>query len=61
MISSLVYDGRQYSNRDDLWCSIQHAVEIINTEKRDYLESLYQSIPKRLLDVIDKKGSKIDY
>lgn len=61
LISSIVYDGRQYSNKADLWVSIQRAVEVINTEKRASLDALFESIPKRLLDVIDKKGAKIDY
>lgn len=61
LISSIVYDGPQFTSKADLWTAIQRAVEVINTEKRDALVALYESIPKRLLDVIDKKGAKIDY
>ena len=61
LISSIVYDGRQYASKADLWVSIQKAVEVLNTEKRASLEALFKSIPKRLLDVVDRKGAKIDY
>lgn len=61
MLAQIVYDGKQFANKDDLWSAIDRAVEILNTEKRASLEALYQSIPKRLLSVIDKKGAKTDY
>jgi len=57
-LTKIVYDGRQFAKKDDLWARIEEAVEIINTEKRAFLDALYLSIPSRLLQVIDKKGDK---
>lgn len=61
MLSSIVYDGKQYNSKESLWIAIQKATEKINTEHREWLESLYDSMPRRILAVLDNKGAKIPY
>ena len=61
VLSTLVYDGPQFSDKQQLWEKIQRSAEIINVDKQDYLESLRLSMPRRLLTVIERKGDMTDY
>lgn len=61
MIAARVYDCHQHSNKDELWAAIQAAVEEINENDRDKLIALTDSIPRRLLEVIKKKGGMSKY
>ena len=48
MISYIVYDGPQYSNKKDLVLAIENAISHINSEQRQKLEFLYAPIRARL-------------
>ncbi len=61
MISDEVYDKKQYDSADSLWESIQEAVDVINTRKREKIKKIYDEYGRRLLKVIDNKGEAIDY
>ena len=61
VLSTLVNDGPQFSDKQQLWEKIQRSAEIINVDKQDCLESLRLSMPRRLLTVIERKGDMTDY
>lgn len=61
MIASRVYDGPQYNNIDDLWAAIDDAVTDLNTNCRDQLQALFDSIPTRLDQCIRRRGDRVDY
>lgn len=61
MLSSIVYDGKQYASKGELWDAIDSAVSLINSEKRDVLESIFASLPKRFLECIELKGGLTHY
>lgn len=56
MLSHVIYDGRQYSSKDELWRAIDAAVADLNAHKQDLLNDLFASIPERLLECVDRKG-----
>lgn len=58
MIASRVYDRQQINNFNELWAASQEAVKKINEDDRDKLIHLRESIPRRLLHVIELKGAK---
>lgn len=59
MIDRMVYcRGKQNENVDDLLVAVQGAWEYV---ANDYIENLYRSIPRRLLQVIDAKGGETKY
>ena len=57
MISDIVYDGTQYSNKKDLILAIENAISHINSEQRQKLEFLYESIGARLCKVLRRGGN----
>lgn len=61
MLARIVYDNRQYANSDDLWSAIDAAATEININQREALESLFKSIPKRLLACVELKGALTKY
>lgn len=61
LIANEVYDGKQYASASDLWPAIDRAVSNINASKRDVLQKLFDSIPRRLLACVDKKGDLTHY
>lgn len=61
MIQRKVYADGQYSNKQDLWRSIESAVEEINIYQADTLDRLRESIPRRLLSLIELKGAITKY
>lgn len=61
VIAHEVYDGRQFASEKDLWPAIDRAVSHINAHKQDALQKLFDSIPRRLLDCVDRKGDLTDY
>lgn len=61
MLSDIVYDGRQYNSKEEIWAAIDRAVTFLNTERKDALNSLLRSMLKRLLKCIERKGDLIDY
>lgn len=61
-MSSIVYDEKcQYNTLDELWKAIDRATSEINVNRLEYVQSLFRSIPSRLVDVISRKGDIIDY
>lgn len=61
MIAHEVYDGQQFSSVADLWDAIDRAVSHINAYKRDALQNLFDSIPRRLLECIELRGDLTHY
>lgn len=53
-----VYKNKQYTTDDDLWQAIVDASTKI---KKDVILALYASIPRRLLQLYNKKGDELDY
>lgn len=61
LISEIVYDGDQFANATDLWTAIDAAVTEINVNRQDALQAIFDSLPKRFLECVEKKGDLIDY
>lgn len=57
---NIIYENKQYRNKEELWEAIQGAAEQLSTTKKSIIENLYKSMGSRLLKVIKKKGQKID-
>lgn len=59
MVSSEVYkDGREYQNADELWESVSEAfLRIPNSS----IWHLYESIPNRLMAVLEQRGRRTRY
>ena len=61
MIASIVYDGQQYESARDLWAAIDSAVSTINSQKREALENIFDSLPRRFLECVELKGGLTHY
>lgn len=59
MLSNIVYDGKQYSDVESLWTSIQEACFRLMFEKSCQLHNLYADMNKRCIEVIECKGATI--
>lgn len=57
IISDIIYDGRQYDRRDDLIMAINNCILDINTNKRQSICNLYETIRRRLCTVLNKNGN----
>lgn len=55
-LSSMVYDGPQFSNKTDILIKIKQAVDTINSTDRMFVQNLYSTIRSRLCKIIIKKG-----
>lgn len=60
MLSLMVYDKKQYQTQDELWEAIKTAADRISSEKVAQVQNLYSDVTQRLIEVIEKKGDKID-
>jgi len=61
ILSSIVYDGRQFSSKEELWNAIDSAVSKINTDHRESLIRICHPIERRVIQVIERGGGKTDY
>ena len=61
LLKNYIYDGHQFSRKEDLWQRIQQAVEIFNTRRRKQLKSLHESLHDRALDILINNGFKLKY
>lgn len=61
MISEKVYEKKQYFNKENLWESIQDAVDEINLREKAKVKSLFEKYNNRLLSVIKNHGNAIPY
>jgi len=61
MISSIVYDGKQFDSADDLWENVVNAVDQINNSRLDTIKKIYDGYNGRLLKVIENNGNEIPY
>lgn len=61
LLTSLVYDRKQFKNVNELRLALAEAVAKLNTEFRYKVMSIRDSIQSRLLQVIEKKGDTIPY
>lgn len=52
MISSVVYDGPPFTNKQNLVNTITNAINQINSEQRETIKSLYTSILSRLCKIL---------
>lgn len=59
MLSDVVYDRPQCKNLKILEEIINDAVQIINKEKCEVLKNLFDSIPRRLCEVLQKNGGTL--
>jgi len=55
MIASIVHDSEQYEPESELSAAIDSAVSIINSHKRDALESIFASLSERFLECVESK------
>lgn len=60
MISDIIYEEQLLNNNlDELWLSMDDAFDDdveINRNTIEFIENLYKSNPKRLIDVVASKG-----
>jgi transposase len=56
LMEKIVYDGKQYASKEELWTAIQNAAEVIMAEKRDIICKYFANYNERLVEVIEKKG-----
>jgi len=56
LLSDEVYDGSQFRNAEDLKTAVNRAVYKFNSERRENLKALYQTITRRLCTVLEKRG-----
>ena len=61
MLSDVVYDQKQFQNKDDLWLAIQNATEVLMETKRDIITEWFVLFNCRLLSFISAKGIHIPY
>lgn len=61
MLARIVYQGPQYKNKASLWSAIQKAVDQINSTQSEKLDTLRKSIPRRLVELIEKQGALTKY
>lgn len=59
LLSQRVYDGPQFTCKDDIWRAIDAAVTDLNVNHQAVLKKLYDSIPHRLLEVVKNKGGLV--
>lgn len=43
MLANMVYENKQYSNKEELWESIKEAADVISYQKVDQVMNLYKS------------------
>lgn len=60
-MAAIVYEGKQYKNKAELWVAIDAAVTQINVFEQDFLSNLCGSIRRRLVKCIDEKGGPTGY
>lgn len=58
MCHTVYCNKKQYNDKESLQNAIIQSWNMID---QDYIQSLFNSIPSRLLECIDKKGNKISY
>lgn len=56
LVSDIVYDGPQSKNLTELDDKVMAAVRVINQEKKEVIIKLYDSIKKRLCEVLTNQG-----
>ena len=58
-MSKEVYkEGKSYQNCDDLWDAVQKSFAAIAPE---VLKKVYESMPSRLIQVLESAGRRINY
>jgi len=61
ILSNIMYSDGPMKNLKELRATLNSAVNIFNETKRDYAKKLYESLPSRICDIIEKKGSRLKY
>lgn len=61
MISEKVYENKQFFNKENLWQSIQDAVDEINQREKAKVRGLFEKYNNRLLTLIKNHGDAIPY
>ena len=57
MISSIVYDGKQFDSADVLWENIVNAVDQLNNSRLETVKKIYDGYNGRLLKVVENNGN----
>ena len=57
LISDMVYDGKQFRNKNDLVTKITNVINDLNSTLRPKVLNLYKSIRHRLCGVLEKQGN----
>ena len=57
----MVYKGEEIKNLSELKVRIYEAVKSFNETKTGYVDTLYMSMPSRLVTIITKRGDRIKY
>ena len=61
MLSSKVYENGSYNSKDILWEKVKEAAEWIKLNKSKEIKNLFDSMNRRLLQVIDKEDGITSY
>ena len=61
MIEDILFDGDQPKNLKELEARVTAAVHVINTQKRNIIINLYDSVKRRLCEVLVKQGEMTKY
>lgn len=61
MVDYIYSERCQFNTKEELWQSINRAVEHINLHRKEDIKKLYDSVQTRLLKVIESKGATISY
>ena len=61
ILSQYVYDGIEIKSIHQLKCRIAIAVRRFNEENKGTVENLYKSMNSRLVNIICKRGERINY
>ena len=61
LLSEFVYRDGYSRNLKELANKIQEGAAYINESKREYIQSLYNSMPSRICQVLEKGGKRLPY
>ena len=59
LLEKIIYEEKQYNNKNQLWQAILQAADKLMNEKKHVLDALFNGMNKRLLKVIDLGGEEI--
>ena len=61
-LSRMIYSAnRSFTSREELMGAIKHACTEIGRNKKDYLLNLHQSVLRRCIDILERRGGETKY